>query len=282
MIRHFRRIFALLLALMLCMPAAQAQHSALNILLIGVDTIREEENGRSDTMLLVRADPVSGDIRMVSFLRDLFVRIPGVGSTRLNAAYFHGGAALLKQTLEENFGVQIDRTVTVHFSLLCDLVDELGGVEIEVAQREFSHLNRLIADYNDSYGLEGGLLEAPGLQRLNGKQALCYSRMRKIDSDFQRTSRQQAVIAAMLKQASTLNPWQLMKLAVGNLPRIKTDMGLGDIAALLPLAAQISDAPLETARVPFDGAFKEETISGMMVLTPDLAKCRSLLQDFLD
>ncbi len=282
MIRHFRRLSALVLALMLLVPAAGAQESALNILLIGVDTIREEQSGRSDVMMLVRADPQNGEIRMVSFLRDLYVSIPTVGKTRLNAAYFHGGEALLKQTLEENFGISIDRTVTVHFSLLADLVDQLGGIEVEIAQRELNHLNKLIKDYNDSYGLAGDALEAPGLQRLNGKQALCYSRIRKIDSDFQRTSRQQAVIAAMLKQASMLNPWQLMKLAVGNLPRIKTDMGLGDIAALLPLAAQISDAPLETARVPFDGAFKEETISGMMVLTPDLAKCRSLLQDFLD
>ena len=280
MIRHFRRIFALLLALMLCMPAAQAQHSALNILLIGVDTIREEENGRSDTMLLVRADPVSGDIRMVSFLRDLFVRIPGVGSTRLNAAYFHGGAALLKQTLEENFGVQIDRTVTVHFSLLCDLVDELGGVEIEVAQREFSHLNRLIADYNDSYGLEGGLLEAPGLQRLNGKQALCYSRMRKIDSDFQRTGRQQAVLAGMLRQAASLGRWDLIRLAVSSLARVQTDLTLGDVLSLLPLASQLESTSIRTAQVPFEGAYTDETVSGMMVLKPDLERCRKQLQRF--
>ena len=282
MIRHFRRIFTLVLVSMLLLPAAQAQESAMNILLIGVDTIREDQSGRSDAMILVRADPQNGEIRMVSFLRDLYVRIPGVGRTRLNAAYFHGGEALLKKTLQENFGVFIDRTVTVHFSLLSELVDQLGGIEVEIEQRELTHLNKIIKDYNDSYGLGGGMLDAAGLQRLNGKQALCYSRIRKIDSDFQRTSRQQAVIAAMLRQASTLNPWQLMKLAVNNLPRVKTDMGLGDIVTLLPLAAQMSDAKLETARVPFDGAFKEETVSGMMVLTPDLEKCRSRLQDFLD
>ncbi len=282
MIRHFRRFSALLLVMMMLLPAAQANESAMNILLIGVDTIREEESGRSDAMILVRADPQNGNIRMVSFLRDLYVRIPGVGKTRLNAAYFHGGEALLKQTLEENFGVSIDRTATVHFSLLTDLVDQLGGIEVEIAQRELNHLNKIIRDYNDSYGLSGDTLETSGLQRLNGKQALCYSRIRKIDSDFQRTSRQQAVIAAMLKQASSLGPWQLMKLAVSTLPRVQTDITLGDIAALVPLAANLDEMELQTARVPFEGAYTDETINGMMVLAPDLNRCRTKLQDFLD
>lgn len=282
LIRHFRRLFAAMLALALLLGTACAQTKPLNILLIGVDTIREETNGRSDAMILVRADPEGGEARMVSFLRDLYVAIPGVGKTRLNAAYYYGGEQLLKETLQRNFGVEIDRTVTVHFSMLAELVDQLGGVEIDVSPRELAQLNNILNDYNDSYGLSGGQVDQAGLQRLNGKQALCYSRIRKIDSDFQRTSRQQAVIAAMLRQAQTLDRWQLFWLALQNLPKVRTDLSLGDIAQLLPLVTNAQQLELQTARVPFDGAYADETINGMMVLTPNLERNRAKLHAFLN
>ncbi len=282
LIRHFRRLFAAMLALALLLGTACAQTQALNILLIGVDTIREETNGRSDAMILVRADPEGGEARMVSFLRDLYVAIPGVGKTRLNAAYYYGGEQLLKETLQRNFGVEIDRTVTVHFSMLAELVDQLGGVEIDVSPRELAQLNNILNDYNDSYGLSGGQVDQAGLQRLNGKQALCYSRIRKIDSDFQRTSRQQAVIAAMLRQAQTLDRWQLFWLALQNLPKVRTDLSLGDITQLLPLVTNAQQLELQTARVPFDGAYADETINGMMVLTPNLERNRAKLHAFLN
>ena len=282
LIRHFRRLFAAMLALAQLLGTACAQMQPLNILLIGVDTIREETNGRSDAMILVRADPEGGEARMVSFLRDLYVAIPGVGKTRLNAAYYYGGEQLLKETLQRNFGVEIDRTVTVYFSMLAELVDQLGGVEIDVSPRELAQLNNILNDYNDSYGLSGGQVDQAGLQRLNGKQALCYSRIRKIDSDFQRTSRQQAVIAAMLRQAQTLDRWQLFWLALQNLPRVRTDLSLGDIAQLLPLVTNAQQLELQTARVPFDGAYADETINGMMVLTPNLERNRAKLHAFLN
>lgn len=282
LIRQFQRFFAMLLVCLLMLGTAHAQQQPLNILLIGVDTIRAEKNGRSDAMILVRADPANQQLRMVSFLRDLYVNIPSVGKSRLNAAYFHGGEELLKETLKQNFGVTVDRTVTVHFSLLADLVDQLGGIEIDVSERELSQLNGILKDYNDSYGLSGDHVAQAGLQRLNGKQALCYSRIRKIDSDFQRTSRQQAVITAMMKQAGELGYWQLLKLALANLPKVQTDLSFTDIVTLAPLATRLDEISLETAHVPFDGAYRDETINGMMVLVPNLERCRTQLQDFLD
>ena len=183
MLKFFKRCtIALLIGLLCCPLSAQAEENAMNLLLIGVDTDSAETAGRSDTMLLVRVSDKS--IRMVSFLRDLYVDIPGYGQNRLNAAYFYGGETLLKQTLENNFGIRIDRTATLHFQTLAHLVDDLGGVEIDVTSKELSYLNRLLKDE----GLPP--LESAGLQRLNGTQALCYSRLRKLDGDFQRTARQ--------------------------------------------------------------------------------------------
>lgn len=282
LVRHFRRISALVLAVALWLGTAQAQTQAMNILLIGVDAAPEGENGRSDAMLLVQADPEDGSIRMVSFLRDLYVSIPGVGQTRMNAAYTHGGEELLKKTIQQNFGVSIDRTVTVHFSMLTDLVDQLGGIEVEITEKEREQINRIIREHNAAGKGIGSEVPMAGVQRLDGLQTLCFSRIRKIDGDFQRTARQQAVIAAMLAQASTLTPWQLIGLAIQNLPRIQTDLSFADICALLPLVRQLGEMEIATAHVPFLGAFTEETISGMMVLRPDLNRCRRELQAFLD
>lgn len=279
--RFFRRLCAFLLAALMLFSIAQAEEKALNVLLIGVDAAGAAERGRSDAMILAQVRPAEGSVRLVSFLRDLYVPIEGVGNTRLNAAYYHGGAELLKKTLEKQFGVSIDRTVTVDFALLCELVDALGGVEVAIEEREIAHLNDIISDYNSDHGLEGGKIAKAGLQRLDGRQALCYSRMRKIDSDFHRTSRQQMLIGAMLRQMGTLSRWQLLKLAVRTLGKVETDVTLGDLTMLAPLLPRLSALELKTLQIPHEGAFRDETVNGMMVLRADLPLCRSKISDFL-
>ena len=275
--RSAAMLCALLLMLCAFMPAAAGEEKQyLDVLLIGVDNRGEEEAGRSDTMMLMRINRESGAVRLVSFLRDLYVEVPGYGQTRLNAAYFYGGEALLKETLQKNFGVTADRTASVHFSTLSELVDEIGGVEIEVTEKELPWLNSLLEDF----GMPP--VEKAGLQRLSGVQALCYSRIRKPDSDFQRTSRQQAVIAAMLEELKGRSKWQLLRMALRHLERIETDLTFGDMVSLVPLMAKLDEIDIQSAHVPAGDAFAEKTINGMMVLVPDLKRCRSALQDFLN
>ena len=269
-----RRFAALLLALMLTAGAALARTQPLNILLIGVDNPDEYENGRSDAMILVRADSDGGRVRMVSFLRDLYVPIPDHGSNRLNAAYTFGGEELLKQTLYESFGVAVDRTATVHFSLLAQLVDALGGIELEITEKERQELNSLLPKGESE-------VASAGWQWLNGTQTLCYTRIRKLDSDFQRTQRQQEVLSAMLDRSADIGYWDLLELAVSTLSNIRTDLKLGDMLDLLPIVTRLQELDLESARVPFDGTYQDETINGMMVLKPDLEPIRKQLNDFL-
>ena len=254
----------------------------MNVLLIGVDSAAEGQRGRSDVMMLARIRPEQGTVHLVSFLRDLYVSIPGVGKTRLNAAYHYGGEELLVKTLEKNFGISVDRTATVHFSLLADLVDQLGGIELAIEERELEHLNDMIQSYNADYGLTGGWIDQAGQQRLDGRQALCYSRIRKIDSDFQRTSRQQAVIAAMLERMSEMGRWELLKMAVRSLERVETNLALGDLLTLSPLMGRLDQMQIFTAQVPFEGTYEETTINGMMVLSPHLERCKTRLQSFLN
>lgn len=283
MLQALKRLFALACAALLLAsaPAARARESEpLNVLLIGVDQSAPGTRGRSDTMMLARVNPSTGSIRLVSFLRDLYVSIPGIGKTRLNAAYQHGGETLLKEALAQNFHVSVDHTVTVSFSMLSDLVDQVGGVELNIEEKERRALNAMIRDYNADYGLSGGEVTQSGTQVLDGRQALCYSRLRKIDSDFQRTSRQQRVLEGLLHRLSGMGKWQLLRLAVQNLSHVETDLSFGDLAALAPLLAG-DGLSLECTRVPFDGTYREETIRGMMVLVPDLSTCRSKLRRFL-
>ena len=271
-----KRALILLVALMLLLPRAYAGENALHLLLIGVDSSAEGQRGRSDTMMLARVDAATGSVRLVSFLRDLYVPIPGHGKTRLNAAYFYGGETLLKETLQKQFGVTIDRTVTVRFSVLEELVNQLGGIEIELLEKERLHLNRLL----EESGMGSEKLAQAGSQRLNGRQALMYSRIRKIDDDFQRTSRQQTVIAGMLERLSEMSTWQLMGLALKYIGKVETDLTLQDAARLAPMLASMEDLSFRTAQVPFEGAYTDETVNGMMVLKPDLSRTRKQLEAF--
>lgn len=278
------RIFAVLLTasiLAFSLPAL-AEDNALTVLLIGVDSARNGQRGRSDTMILLKADPQDRSIRLASFLRDLYVPIAGVGKTRLNAAYHYGGAELLKDTLEKHFEVRIDRTVTVNFSLLAELVDEIGGIEVSVSEKELAPFNDAVLAYNTDYGLSGGRLETAGTYRLNGKQALCFSRLRKLDDDFRRTSRQHTVISAMLAQMSSMSKWELMRIALKNLSRVETDVSFSDVLRLLPMLARFDELEIAAAHVPFEGAYRDETVNGMMVLSPDLPLCRTRLHSFLE
>lgn len=284
MLQTLKRFFALACAalLLLAVPGAQAREAEpLNVLLIGVDQSAPGTRGRSDTMMLARVNPSTGSIRLVSFLRDLYVPIPGLGKTRLNAAYQQGGEPLLKEALVQNFHVSVDHTVTVSFSMLSDLVDQVGGVELDIEEKERKALNAMIREYNADYGLSGGEITQSGTQVLDGRQALCYSRLRKIDSDFQRTSRQQRVLEGLMHRLSEMSKWQLLRLAVQNLSRVETDLTFGDLAALAPLLAG-DGLSLECTRVPFDGDYREDTIRGMMVLVPDLSACQRKLRRFLE
>lgn len=263
---------------------SRAEGKPLQILLIGVDAYGDADRGRSDTMVLVQADPAAGSVRALSFLRDLYVAIPGCGTTRLNAAYSFGGEKLLKTTLKNNFGVEIDRTVTVSFDSLCHIVDALGGVELEVKEAEREQLNGILAAYNRGLKLNpsDGRLEQSGRVRLSGKQALSYSRIRKIDSDFQRAGRQQKVLAAMLESAKQMNFFTLARLAWTCLREVRTDLTLGDLNALLPLATGGAETDIAMGRVPFDGAYEDAVIDGMQVLRPNLERNRTLIRRFLE
>lgn len=242
----------------------------INILLIGQDRREGEERARSDAMILLTVNKNTKSIVLTSFLRDLYVEIPGYGSNRINASYAFGGMELLDQTLARNFGIHVDGNVEVDFGQFSEIVDLIGGVEISLRSDEASHLNQ-----------KTGSQLTEGLCRLNGKQALAYSRIRKLDADgdFSRTQRQRTVINAMVEQLKAAGMLKMLSIVDDILPMVTTDMSnteiLGYATALLPL---LSGAEIENQRIPADGDFSYATIDGMSVLKADMDACRRLLR----
>ena len=245
----------------------------VNILLIGQDRREGEETARSDSMILCTYHRKTGNVTMTSFLRDLYVPIPGHHSNRINAAYSKGGAALLDDTLRENFSLHIDGNIEVDFSQFAQIIDLLGGVELELREDEAAEINK-----------ETGSELAAGTQVLNGEQALTYARIRKLDADgdFSRTSRQRKVMNALVSRYRNMQWKELLPLMDQLLPLISTDMNYGKLVLLaMEILPKLSGAQITNQRIPADGTFTDERIDGMAVLSADLEANRQLLRDTL-
>ena len=245
----------------------------VNILLIGQDRREGEETARSDSMILCTYHRKTGNVTMTSFLRDLYVPIPGHHDNRINAAYSEGGAALLDQTLRENFDLHIDGNIEVDFSQFSQIIDLLGGVELELREDEAAEINK-----------ETGSTLSAGVQLLNGEQALTYARIRKLDADgdFSRTSRQRKLMNALLGSYRNIKWKDLLPLIDELLPLISTDMNYGRLVLLaMEILPKLSDAQITNQRIPADGTFTDERIDGMAVLSADLEANRQLLRETL-
>jgi len=252
----------------------------VNILLIGQDRRWNETVGRSDAMVLLTFNKNTGSIYMTSFMRDLYVQIPGYKDNRINAAYPIGGMKLLKDTIYHNFGVPIDGCVCVDFFRFPEIVDMLGGLDLELTQAEADYLNE-----NGNWGLAAPGSDwtlTAGVNHMTGEQSLAYSRIRYIDSDFQRTSRQHNVLMALVGKVKDLSVTDAMGLLDQFLPMVTTDMTNKDIlthvASLFPMLAS---SEFKTQRIPTWGTYEDVKINGMRVLLPDLAKIRQQLIDTL-
>ena len=258
----------------------------MNILLLGIDARPGQKTGRSDSMILVSVDLTTNHIRLVSFMRDLYVQIPGFGPNRLNAAYINGGFDMLNAALSTNFGITAEHYVAVDFSMLSSLIDQLGGLEINVQDQYFvDRINAVIAQDNKVLGLDkdDGKLSGPGLQLLTGKQAQAYARFRygaKSGGDFGRTGRQREVIMKIFEKVQALSVLELAEMAARNIDYVKTDLTLVDLIRLVPTVLGLKNATFSELRVPSDGKFTNQTIYGMAVLVPDIKRIVAELREF--
>lgn len=239
----------------------------INIMIVGEDRLNAGEGRqRSDTMILISVNPKTKKVSMISFLRDMYVSIPGgYKNNKLNAAYRFGGFKLMKETYKQNFGITIDGCFAGDFSSFTEIIDMLGGVEITVTQKE--------SDFS------GGLLPV-GTSTLNGEQALFYARIRKIDSDYSRANRQRTVLMSLFNKFKNASLGDLNSIADAILPKLSTDMSDGDILSLMTkLLPLVGSMEVNTYSIPYLGGYSHAMINGASVEIVDFKKMRDKLEN---
>ncbi len=250
----------------------KSDDNVLNILLIGTDSRNPAtDRGRSDSMILVSVNKKSKKVVMTSFLRDTWVQIPDIGPQRLNAAYAYGGPPLLVKTMQANFGIRIDKYVTINFNSFKDTIDTIGGVDIRVTDEEVPYIN--------SGSPNSEKLKQGGKYTLNGEQALTYSRIRYIGTDFGRTQRQRTVMDEVFRKTKDMSLSELSDFLEKILPNVSTNFDKGEIFWLLLKASDYLSYPRTEQSIPNLGSYKNMVIDGMMVLGIDFDKYNKQLKE---
>lgn len=246
----------------------------VNILLIGQDR-RSNQSGRTntDSMILCTFNKDKNSITLTSFMRDMYVAIPGWKSHKMNAAYPHGGVSLLKETLAVNFGVHVDVCLIVDFDAFITVIDMLDGVDITLTAAEAQYLK---TSYNGSWQL------TEGLNTLTGEQALGYSRIRKIGDDYARTERQRNVIASLINKVKDSGWTTMLSMIEKVLPTVTSDTSPNDLIKYAAELFPLLKGNVITQRIPANGTFTTAFIQGVgSVLIPDLSANRAILKNTL-
>lgn len=252
----------------------------INILFIGQDARPGETTQRSDAMILCTLNKATNTLTMSSFMRDMYVQIPGYGASRINASYAIGGMKLLDECLKVNFGVEVDGNIEINFVSFMKVIDMMGGIDMELTAAEAEYLNRRGNWQVEEYAGDWTLVE--GVNHLTGTQALAYSRIRDIGDDFGRTERQRKVLTKLLYMTKDLSMLELNKLLYTAVDMVTTDMSNTQITNLvLQVFPMLTDMEIKTQRVPQWGHYQNAKINGMMVLLPDLDKIREHLKTTL-
>lgn len=259
--------------------SAQLKHddAVKNILLLGVDARanQDKESSRADSMMLISVDTKNKCIKTVSFLRDSWVYIPCRDKKqRLNAACTYGGYSGVVDTIEYNFGVDVDGYVVTDFEMFKVLVDSIGGVEVEVTEKEAKEVTNHPKRY-------GNVTLKAGKYKLTGEQALAYCRIRKIDTDFMRAKRQRTVIQSIIKSAKSASPTALYKMVYNSAPYIETSFTKSELKKIALSAVQCLKSDTVQDKVPFEGTWKYANINGASVISIDADENKAKLIDFI-
>ncbi len=269
----------------------------VNILLVGADKNADEQDKdverRSDSMMIATLDVKHNKLKITSLMRDMYVEIPGYGGNKLNAAYSYGGISLLYKTIAQNFGVKMDGYVEVNFDAFVNVIDELGGIEVNLTESEAVNLRQTNYIKRRKYRSV-----KKGKQIFNGQQALGYCRIRhgkkQADGhypgvytasgkgdDYGRTERQRLTMQAILKKVKELSWNELISLAEVIMPNVKTDVDRDDIYSYLKTLICMGTTKIYQFSLPIQGGFTSQKIRGQDCLVPDLAANKSALKKFL-
>ena len=247
-----------------------------NILLLGTDSRVLHEPARTDTMIICSLNRVTGDVKLTSIMRDTNVFFEGHNGTRINNAFFYGGANLAMKVVNETFGMNIQHYVYVDFSGFAKIAEALGGIDMQITENEMLHINHNVAEQYHLLISQGKMeYEAAEAEyyatkletyttdgtpvHLNGMQTLGYARIRKLDSDYGRTERQRKVLNSLMSGLQNATLAQLTNLAVSNAEYYSTNLSISQILDLAQVVLGRTDfSQAQSMYLPVQGTYKEE------------------------
>lgn len=268
--------------------------AVFNILLIGTDdrTTKFNDNARGDTCILLSINRETNQVHLVSFERAIGVKIPS-GEYEgqwdwLTHMFWYGGPYLMTRQIRENFKVDVTKYIRVNIRTFMELVDSVGGVDIDMTEAECNNINHPEGTFTAG-NIKGMHVEnevqqdlAPGINHLNGATAMCYARLRAIDDDWHRVERQRKVILAAVENLKKLSVTELDKLLNNVLPLVQTNLTEGDIAGLIPEAATFVNMDYDTTTFPLKHTYGlMDGMCGRKVLALDFETNAEELQNFL-
>ncbi|MFZ5967734.1 MAG: LCP family protein [Bacillota bacterium] len=254
-----------------------------NIALFGIDTGREKyEAIHSDAIMILSIDRIHKKIKLSSLMRDTYVEIKGKKNNKLNTAYAMGGPELAVETIRENFGIDIEDYVTVDFVGLSHIIDALGGVDIDVKEKEIGEINKYMKEVAEIKKEKSTPITESGMQLLNGNQAVAYGRIRKVgDGDFDRTERQKNLLTALYHKITDQEVKKYPAVAAALFPYVETSMSPSEILSLGMDVLKLDISEVDWYRFPLDGYYKGKIIDKVWYLSADLEATAEHVHKFI-
>ena len=254
----------------------------INIALFAVDRRTEQEAGNSDVVMIISIDQLNGKIKMASIMRDTYVKIEGKGMDKVNAAYAIGGPQLAIKTINQNFDLDIKDYMNVDFYGAAKIVDALGGIMVNVKTEELPYLNNYLDELAIYEKIPAVHVQDPGLQKLNGKQTVAYTRIRAVGKgDYERTERQRSVLVSIFDKLKGSGQEIFPVFASQVLPNIETSMANFTLLNFAGSILNSKNKTIEQARFPLDKEGVGKRINNIWYLTTDLKTTTSSLHNFI-
>ena len=257
-----------------------------NILLIGRDGVGNKGASRSDAMIILTIDNLNKSLKLTSLSRDTLVKIPNKGYEKLNHAYAYGGADLLLKTINNNMKLNLKDYAVVDFRSFIEIIDILGGVDIEVDEKEINHLNKVI---ETCYGLrtqKAGNIEyitSVGNQKLNGYQALAYARIRKMDTIYKRDERQRKILTSLAESLSNTPITKYASIVKTLVKYVDINISFSKIMKLALISHELASYDIKQLQFPNEKYREEAKLkeNKMFVVKWDKKENIKLLHEFI-
>lgn len=254
----------------------------LNILLLGCDSYTTNTRQRTDSMIIVSINLEARKVKMTSLMRDTWITVPGSSRHRkLTELCTVGGPEMTIQAINENFGMNIEKYALISMAGIAEVIDLLGGVDLDVTEDERWALNKGLFDLSSLSGMEK-LQESGENVHLNGNQATAYARIRRIDNDYVRTERQRIVLLAMAeKLRGGASAATLLTVVNTLLNYVETNLSLAEIMGVAAVGLSMDLSDVEQLRLPADGTFQAGMFGNVWCIKPDFAKNAEILREFI-